>query len=112
MNSTLQRKTLRKRSPSLPDMPTAAAAIARFCGLIIFPSTPPEELAAASRTGESPDFWAAVTCSAPNNEFDDVSAPVTAVPSQPRIGEINANAPPAPAIHVPRVTVCPDRFIT
>ena len=44
--------TLRKSTPSWPPMPTAAAPIARFCGEIIFPSTPPEELAAASSVGE------------------------------------------------------------
>ena len=37
---------------------------------------------------------------------------MTATPSQPSTGDSNANAPPAPAIHVPSVIVCPDRFIT
>src|SRR3569833_448022 len=50
-STRLQPTTLRKMSPSLPAMPTADAAIARFCGLIILPSTPPEELAAASSSG-------------------------------------------------------------
>src|SRR5476649_2297616 len=92
--------TLRKMSPSLPERPTAAAAIARFCGEIILPSTPPEELAAAIRAGLSPTCLAAETCSAPNSEFEEVSEPVTATPSQPRIGERNANAAPAPATQV------------
>src|SRR3954464_9951925 len=103
----LQKKTFRNRSPSLPAIPTAAAAIARFCGLIILPSTPPELFAAASSTLESPDLFAAVTCKAPNREFDEVSDPVTATPSHPRIGEMSANTPPAPAIQVPSVTVWP-----
>src|SRR5476651_2852432 len=87
--------TLRKMSPSLPDMPTAAAAIARFWGEIILPSTPPEELAAAITAGLSPALAAALTCNAPNRAFDEVSEPVTATPSQPRIGERIAKAAPA-----------------
>src|SRR5438045_667013 len=85
----------RLAAAALPGGPTAAAAMARFCGEIILPSTPPEEFAAAIRTGFSPVWWAAVTCRAPNSEFEDVSEPVTATPSQPRMGEIRANAAPA-----------------
>ena len=91
-NSRLQPITLRKMSPSRPAMPTAAAAIARFCGQIILPSTPPEEFAAAISTGSRPALLAVCTCSAPNSEFDDVSEPVTATPSQPSIGDSSANA--------------------
>src|SRR5664280_3299121 len=54
---------LRKMLPSLPDMPTAAAAIARFWGEIILPRTPPEELAAATKTGISPALMAAANSS-------------------------------------------------
>src|SRR5690242_1489751 len=104
--------TRRKRSPSRPARPQTAAPIARFCGEIILPRTPPEELAAASSVGLIPAFWAAVACSTPKSEFDDVSEPVTAVPIQPMIGEKNASTPPAPAIQVPMVIVCADRFIT
>ena len=93
-------------------MPTAAAAIARFCGLIILPSTPPEELAAASSTGSSPARAAVCTCRAPNSAFDEVSEPVTATPIQPRIGDRKAKNPPARARNAPRLAVCPDRFIT
>ena len=86
--------------------------MARFCGEIIFPSTPPELLAAASSVGERPASFAAVTCSAPNSAFDEVSDPVTATPSQPISAEKNANTPPAPATQRPSVIVCPDWFIT
>ena len=55
---------------------------------------------------------AAVTCNAPNSELADVSDPVTATPSQPRMGDSSANAPPAAAIQVPSVIVWPERFIT
>src|SRR5512132_973702 len=109
---TLQPTTLRKMSPSRPDRPTAAAAMARFCGEIILPSTPPEELAAAISVGLRPTSLAAETCSAPNSEFDEVSEPVTATPSQPRMGESTAKAAPAPAIQVPRVAVCPEERMT
>src|SRR6476660_2923852 len=97
----LQANTLRNTSPSRPDMPTAAAAMARFCGETILPSTPPEELAAAMSVGLSPVCLAADTCSAPKSELDEVSDPVTATPSQPSTGEMRANALPAWAIHLP-----------
>ena len=93
-------------------MPTAAAAIARFCGLTILPSTPPEELAAAISTGSRPASVAVCTCSAPKSALADVSEPVTATPIQPRIGERIANAPPVPASQAPSDEVWPDRFIT
>ena len=103
---------MRNSSPSCPARPTAAAPIARFCGEIIFPSTPPEELAAASSVGSSPASLAACTWSAPNSEFDDVSDPVTATPSQPMIDDRNARTPPAPAIHCPSVSVWAEKFMT
>ena len=93
-------------------MPTAAAPMARFWGEIILPSTPPLEFEAAISMGERSAFWAADTCSAPNSALDDVSEPVTATPSQPRIGESSANAAPAPASQLPIVIVWPDRFMT
>src|SRR5215470_15517018 len=108
----LQPNTRRKMSPSLPVRPTAPAAMARFCGEIILPSTPPDELAAAISVVLRPALVPAATCSAPNSEFEDVSEPVTATPSQPRIGERTANAAPAPAIQLPRVAVWPLAFIT
>ena len=64
------------------------------------------------RISESPAWPAAVTCRAPNSELEEVSEPVTATPSQPRIGDSSANAAPAPAIQVPSVIVCPEAFIT
>ena len=41
-----------------------------------------------------------------------LSEPVTAVPSQPRIGERKAKNAPVAAIQVPIVRVWPDRFMT
>ena len=40
----LQPSTRRNSSPSRPPSPTAAAPMARFCGEIILPSTPPERV--------------------------------------------------------------------
>jgi hypothetical protein len=51
-------KTRRNRSPSLPWRPVALVPTARFWGEIIFPRTPPEELAAKVRLGLSPICWA------------------------------------------------------
>ena len=59
-----------------------------------------------------PASFAAATCNWPNSEFDDVSEPVTATPSQPMIGDRNAKKPPAPAAHRPSVVVWPDWFMT
>ncbi len=99
-------------SPSCPARPTAAAPIARFCGETIFASTPPELLAAAINVGDRLACLAAVTWSAPNSELVEVSDPVTAVPNQPISGDRNAKKPPAPAAHIPSVTVWPEKFIT
>ena len=69
-------------------------------------------LPAATRVGDSPASCAAATWSPPNSEFDAVTEPVIATPSQPINGEISANMPPAPAAHSPIVTASPERFIT
>ena len=58
---------LRKMSPSRPAIPTAAAAMARFCGLTILPSTPPEVLAEAISTGSSPAWVALLAPGAPRS---------------------------------------------
>src|SRR5215217_5671182 len=50
-------KTRRRRSPSLPCRPVALVPTARFCGLIIFPRTPPEEFAPTVRLGLTPICW-------------------------------------------------------
>ena len=99
-------------SDSFPARPTAAAAMVRFCGLIILPTTPPEVLAATIRFGSRPAFSAALCCRVAKSALALVSEPVTAVPSHPRIGERKAKAAPVPAIQPPMVWVCPDRFIT
>ena len=69
-------------------------------------------LAAASSVGSSPASFAADTCRAPNSEFEEVSDPVTATPSQPMMDDRKARMAPAPAIQRPMVMVWPDRFMT
>ena len=96
----------------LAGEPHRRGADREILGESIFPSTPPDEFAAARSVGSKPASFAAVTCSTPNSEFDEVSEPVTATPSQPMIGERNGSTPPAPAIQVPIVVVCPERFMT
>ena len=109
----LQPSTLRNRSPLLPGHTHRGRTNGEILRAI-FPSTPPQLLAAANRVSEMPTSLAAVTCNAPSNAFDDVSDPVTATPSQPIRAEKNATVPPpAPAAQRPSgVIVCPDWFIT
>src|SRR3954470_19611346 len=111
-STRLHLSTVRNRSPSLKASPTAAAPMARFCGEIILPSTQHALLDGAISVGDRPASCAAVTWSAPNSEFDDVSEPVIATPSQPIPDDRKANTPPAPAIHIPSVMVWPEKFMT
>lgn len=112
MSPTLQGRTLRRMADSWPTRPTAVAAIVRFCGLIILPTTPPEVLAATSRVGSIPACSAALCCRVAKSALALVSEPVTAVPSQPSRGLRKAKALPVPAIQAPMVIVCPERFMT
>src|SRR3954467_10580667 len=82
----------RNKSDSFPARPTAAQATAIDCGEIIFPVTPPEELAARASTGSIPTEVAVIFCRLPNNKFAEVSEPVINTPSQPRKGEKNGNS--------------------
>ena len=86
--------TLEKISPSRPTAPTPAAPTDRFCGLIIFPITPPELLVALISTGFSPDSLAVVACNGPKSVFDDVSLPVRKTPIMPSHAEKNGNSTP------------------
>ena len=82
--------------------------IARFCGEIIFASTPPEPFAAPSRNGDTLIFAAAVVCKVPNSTLEPTSVPVIATPNQPTIGDRNAKNAPAPARNRPRAEVWPE----
>ena len=50
---------------------------------IIFPITPPAELAEHISTGETPICRAVICCKLPNSTFEEVSDPVLAVPTHP-----------------------------
>src|SRR5215208_4367472 len=50
-------RTRRRRSPSFSWRPVALVPTARFCGLIIFSRTPPEEFAPTVRLGLTPICW-------------------------------------------------------
>jgi hypothetical protein len=73
----------RKISPSWPYHLVAVEATTIDCASIILPITPPDELAAAIRTGLKPSCSAEVFCKPPNKTLDAVSDPVSATPSQP-----------------------------
>src|SRR5215213_8348101 len=100
-------KTRRKRSPSFPWRPVALVPTARFCGEIIFPRTPPEELAPTVRLGLRLSCWAVTFCKLANRAFEEVSEPVRATPSHPMIGAKNGNRKPVAAAARPRVKVMP-----
>src|SRR5215211_7530172 len=96
-------KTRRKRSPSLPWRPVELVPTARFCGLIIFPKTPPEELAPTARTGLKPSWLAVVFCKLAKRAFEEVSEPVSATPSHPMNGAKNGKRIPVVANARPKV---------
>src|SRR5215207_2405017 len=96
-------KTSRKRSPSLPWRPVELVPTARFCGLIILPRTPPEELAPTARTGLNPSWLAVVFCRLAKRAFEEVSEPVSATPSHPMNEAKNGKRTPVAANARPRV---------
>src|SRR5829696_5513260 len=100
-------RTRRSRSPSLPWRPVALVPTARFWGLIIFPRTPPEELAPTVRFGLTPICWAVTFWGLANRALEEVSEPVSATPSHPIGGAKNGNRRPVAAAARPRVTGTP-----
>ena len=58
---TLWGKVRASTSPSRPLRSVTETPVAMFCGEIILPITPPDELAAANRTGLKPSCLAATT---------------------------------------------------
>ena len=110
---TLHLSTRRKMSDSRPSSPTAVAAMVRFCGLIILPTTPPEVFAATSSVGSMPGLLGGGLL---QGGEQGVGAGVRAGdggadPAQDRgqEGEERAGAGGQP---LPMVMVWPDRFIT
>ena len=72
--------------PSCPYVWVAVLATTMLGAAIILPITPPAELAEAIRTGETPIWFAVITCRLPNSTFAEVSEPVLATPSHPMSG--------------------------
>src|SRR3989442_15560929 len=100
-------------SPSDPTLFTPAAPTDRFCGLIILPITPPDELVPAVRIGLTLCSCCAVcACRGPNRVLDDVSRPVRNTPSQPRNAETNGNKSPVLEKAMARLEVMPEKFMT
>src|SRR5207247_11300946 len=96
-------------SPSAPTLFTPAAPTDRFCGLIILPITPPDELVPAVRIGLTlPNCCAGCACSGPNSVFDDVSLPVRNTPSQPRNAATNGKTNPVLEKTMARLAVMPE----
>ena len=100
-------------SDSRPTIPTAVAAIVRFWGLIILPTTPPEVLAATSRLGSMPGLLRRGLL---QGREQCVRRGVRAGHRGAEPAEDRARGtrrtPPVPAIQVPIVIVWPERFMT
>src|ERR1043166_1050925 len=75
--------TKRRIVLSCPYQLGAVEATTIDCASIILPITPPEELAAAISTGDSPICSEVIFCRLPNRMLEAVSDPVSATPSQP-----------------------------
>src|ERR1043166_6050030 len=75
--------TKRRIVPSCPNQLVAVEATTLGEGSMILPMTPPDELAAPIRIGESPSCSDVIFCRLPNRMFDAVSEPVSATPSHP-----------------------------
>src|SRR5216684_5124142 len=75
--------TKRRIEPSCPNQLVAVDATTIDCASIILPMTPPDELAAPIRIGDSPSCSEVIFCRLPNRMLEAVSEPVSATPSQP-----------------------------
>ena len=99
-------------SPSLPINPTVEAAIAIFCGEIIFPPVAPPVPAAIYNAFNASFDPAIFTWTPPNNKLDAKSLPVTNVPIVPRNGEITGKNLPVAANPFAILSIIPLCFIT
>jgi hypothetical protein len=86
MTETIRRKrklcfkVKRNKSPSLPTSPADAVATAMGWGEIIFPVTPPVELAATVSVGSMSIWLAVIFCKLPKRALEEVSLPVRKTP--------------------------------
>ena len=90
-------------TPSCPFRSVTDTPVAMFCGEIILPMTPPEELVAAISTGFRPSWLAATTWRLPNSALPEVSLPDRNTATQPRNGETSGKMKPIEATPLPRV---------
>src|ERR1700753_2547865 len=97
--------------PSCPYQLVAVEATTIDCASIILPITPPEELAAAIRIGESPNCSDVIFCKLTNSTFDAVAEPVSATPTQPSKVPKNGYNTPVAANARPSVASTPDRRV-
>src|SRR3954466_11059150 len=70
--------------------------------------TPPEELAAAIRSGGKPNCSEVIFCKLPNSTLEAVSEPVSATPNQPSKVPKNGYSTPVAANARPSVASTPD----
>src|SRR6266481_9477036 len=103
--------TKRKIVPSWPNQLVAVDATTIDCASIILPITPPEELAAPIKIGDSPSCSEVIFCNPPNSTLEAVSEPVSATPSQPSKVPKNGYSTPVPAKASPRVASIPEKRV-
>jgi hypothetical protein len=87
--------------------PVATLSTTMLWASIIFPITPPELLDAVVRIGESISCRAVTCCKFPKRTLDEVSLPVSAVPSHPMSGEKKGKSEPVAASVRPMVVSVP-----
>src|SRR5579875_1999253 len=87
----LCQKVLANTRPSCPFNSVVDTPVEIFCGEIILPITPPEELVAAKSTGLNPKVCAAAAWRLPNRAFPEVSLPARKTATHPRNGDNRAN---------------------
>src|SRR5271156_7002218 len=90
-------------APSLPLRSVTDTPVAMFCGEIILPRTPPEELVAANSRGFKCSCRAATTCKLPKSALPEVSLPDKNTAIHPRKGENKTNHRPVDATARPSV---------
>src|ERR1700733_7324719 len=103
VSTTLCTKVRANTAPSRPFRLVTDTPVAMFCGEIILPRTPPDELVAANSKGLRFNCRAATTCKFPKSALPDVSLPDRNTAIQPRKGENRMNALPLEATARPSV---------
>src|SRR5437764_2911695 len=103
--------TNRRIEPSWPYQLVAVEATTIDCASIILPMTPPDELAAAIRTGDKPSCSEVIFCRLPNSTLEAVSDPVSATPNQPSSVPKKGYSTPVAANARPSVASTPESLV-